>query len=86
MRVGRRAGGLLPSQEESDVERGAVQVDKLEEEHLEREAVLPLGLGPRVLCVCVGGGGTGRRRSVSANHLGGRAEWKCGGSPRLVSR
>lgn len=49
MRVGRRAGGLLPSQEESDVERGAVQVDKLEEEHLEREAVLPLGLGPRVL-------------------------------------
>lgn len=48
-RVERRAGGLLPPQEESDVERGAVQVDKLEEEHLESEAVLPLGLGPWVL-------------------------------------
>lgn len=44
-----RAEGLLPSQEESDVERGTVQVDKLEEEHLESEAVLPLRLGPRVL-------------------------------------
>lgn len=44
-----RGRGLLPSQEEGDVEGGTVQVDKLEEEHLESEAVLPLRLGPWVL-------------------------------------
>lgn len=39
----------LPSQKKGDIKRGAVQIDKLEEEHLQREAVLPLRLRPWVL-------------------------------------
>lgn len=39
----------LPSQKKGDVKGGAVQIDKLEEEHLQREAVLPLRLRPWVL-------------------------------------
>lgn len=40
----------LPSKKESDVKCGAVQIYKLEQEHLESEAVLPLRLRPWVLC------------------------------------
>lgn len=39
----------LPSEEESDVERGAVQVHELEQEHLQSKTVLPLRLCPRML-------------------------------------
>lgn len=39
----------LPSEEESDVKRGAVQIHKLEQEHLQSKAVLPLRLCPWVL-------------------------------------
>lgn len=46
--IGFLAAGL-PPQKKGDVKRGAVQIDKLEEEHLQREAVLPLRLCPRVL-------------------------------------
>lgn len=46
--IGLLAAGL-PPQKKGDVKRGAVQIDKLEEEHLQREAVLPLRLCPRVL-------------------------------------
>lgn len=49
----------LPSEEKSDVEGGAVQIDKLEEEHLQGEAVLPLRLGPWVLWRGLGGVDTG---------------------------
>lgn len=40
---------LLPSEKESDVKRGAVQIHKLEEKHLQSKAVLPLRLGAWVL-------------------------------------
>ena len=40
----------LLSLEESDVEERSVVIDELEEEHLQREAVLPLGLGAVGLC------------------------------------
>lgn len=39
-----------PSQEEGNVESGAVEVDELKKEHLESEAVVPLRLCPRLLC------------------------------------
>lgn len=39
----------LPSKKESNVKRGAVQIYKLEQEHLQSKAVLPLGLCPRML-------------------------------------
>lgn len=39
----------LPSEEESDVKCGAVQIYKLEQEHLQSKAVLPLRLCPWVL-------------------------------------
>lgn len=38
-----------PSEKESDVKCGAVQIHKLEEEHLQRKAVLPLRFCPWVL-------------------------------------
>lgn len=39
----------LPSEKESDVKCGAVQIYKLEQEHLQSKAVLPLRLCPWVL-------------------------------------
>ena len=46
----RRCFRTVPSEEEGDVEGGAVEIHKLEEEHLEGEAVLPLRLCARLLC------------------------------------
>lgn len=40
----------LPPEKESDVERGTVQIYKLEQEHFQSKAVLPLRLCPWVLC------------------------------------
>lgn len=42
--------GFLPSEEERDVKRGAVQIDKLKKKHFQGEAVLPLGLRARLFC------------------------------------
>lgn len=39
----------LPPEKESNVERGTVQIYKLEQEHLQSKAVLPLRLCPWVL-------------------------------------
>ncbi len=39
----------LPSEKESDVKCGAVQIYELEQEHLQSKAVLPLRLSPWVL-------------------------------------
>lgn len=48
----RRSGGVrfLPSKEECDVKRGAVQIDKLKKKHFQGEAVLPFGLCARLFC------------------------------------
>ena len=42
--------GFLPSEEEGDVKRGAVQIDKLKKKHFQGEAVLPLRLCARLFC------------------------------------